>query len=69
MTTKQTLIPSISQIRNQIFRGRKPPRVRVPKRVKLLNMLAGSLRGTKPPNMLIGGEVTLLRVKGDGVSK
>jgi len=32
MTTKQTLIPSISQIRNPIFRGRNPPRVRVSKR-------------------------------------
>ena len=32
MITKQTLIPSISQIRNPIFRGRKPPRVRVSKR-------------------------------------
>ena len=32
MTTKQTLIPSISPTRNPIFRGRKPPRVRVSKR-------------------------------------
>jgi len=32
MITKQTLIPSLSQIRNQIFRGRKPPGVRVSKR-------------------------------------